>query len=373
MNGFRVARVLGFEVRVDYSWFIILAIIVWSFTSGVFPARAPGLEPWAYGLMGVLGALFFFVSLLLHELSHSVVARAKGIPVAGITLFLFGGMAHTTKEAETPGDEFLIAVVGPLSSFLISAALYGLVWLGAGAGWHPAILIVGEYLAALNVALAIFNLLPGFPLDGGRLFRAIVWKITGNVTRATRVASAAGRLLGWGLVGLGIWFAVSGDLFGGLWLAFIGWFLRNAAISSLRQRLAHDVLEGVRAADAMAPAPVTVSADHTLDGLVEAFVQLQRYPALAVERNGEIVGLVSLNQVKEVPRERWPHTTVGDVMIPASGDLVVGPDEAMSTVVDKLRGSPLRRVLVMDGGRLAGIIAAADVAAWFGSARRREA
>lgn len=373
MNGFRVARVLGIDVRVDYSWFIILALIVWSFTANVFPARAPGLDRWVYALMGVLGALFFFVSLLLHELSHSVVARARGIPVAGITLFLFGGMAHTTKEAETPGDEFLIAVVGPLSSFLISVALYGIVVLGAGAGWHPAVLIVGEYLAALNVALAVFNLLPGFPLDGGRLFRAAVWKVTGSLTKATRVASGAGRLLGYGLIGLGIYLAVGGDLFGGIWLAFIGWFLRNAAISSLRQRLAHDALDGVRAADAMTPAPVTVPADRTLDQLVDAFVQLQRYPALAVERNGEIVGLVSLNQVKEVPRDTWPHTTVADVMIPAGADLVVRPDEAMSSVVDKLRGSPLRRVLVMDGAHLAGIIGAAEVAAWFGGTRRREA
>jgi CBS domain-containing protein len=293
--------------------------------------------------------------------------------VDGITLFLFGGMAHTTKEAETPGDEFLIAVVGPLSSFLISLALFGLVWIGAGAGWHRAVLIVGEYLAALNVALAVFNLLPGFPLDGGRLFRAGVWKVTGSLTKATRVASGAGRLLGYGLIGLGVWLAAGGDLFGGVWLAFIGWFLRNAAIASLRQRLAHDVLDGVRAADAMTPAPVTVPADRTLDDLVESFVQLQRYPALAVERNGEIVGLVSLNQVRDVPRDRWADTTVAEVMVPADSALVVTPDEALSSVVDKLRGSPLRRVLVMDGARLAGVIAAADVATWFRSTRRREA
>jgi Zn-dependent protease len=373
MSGFRVARIMGFEVRVDYSWFIIFFLILWSFTSGVFPARAPGLEPWAYALMGGTGAVFFFVSLLLHELSHSVVARAKGIPVAGITLFLFGGMAHTTKEAETPGDEFLIAVVGPVSSMLISLGLGAIVWLGIRADWHPAVLIVGEYLAALNFALAIFNLLPGFPLDGGRLLRAAVWKVTGDVTRATRVAAGAGKLLGYALVALGLWLAIRGDLLGGVWLGFIGWFLRNAAVASLQQRLTQDVLEGVLARDTMVAAPAAVPADRPLDDLVQEFVVRQESAVLPVERRGTIVGLVSLKQVKTVPREQWPATTAGDIMVPADADLVVSPLEPMSAVLNKLRTSPLRRVLVMENGRLAGVIAPNDVAAWFQRMRGQEA
>jgi Zn-dependent protease/predicted transcriptional regulator len=371
MSGFRVAKVLGFEVRVDYSWFIIFGLILWSFTSGVFPARAPGLEPWAYALMGGIGALLFFVSLLLHELSHSVVAEARGIPVAGITLFLFGGMAHTTKEAESPGDEFLIAVVGPLSSFLIAVALGGLVWLGIRAGWHPAALIVGEYLAALNLALAVFNLLPGFPLDGGRLLRAVVWKVTGDVTRATRVASGAGRLLGYGLIALGVWMAIGGDLFGGVWLAFIGWFLRNAAVASLNQRLTQDVLQNVFARDAMTHPPRPVPAERTLEDLVEEFVVRQESGVLPVERHGTIVGLVSLKLVRAVPRERWSATTAADIMIPADADNVVTPWEPLTVVVDRLRASPVGRVLVMDGGRVAGIISAHDVTAWFNRARQQ--
>ena len=371
MSGFRVAKILGFEVRVDYSWFIIFGLILWSFTSGVFPSRAPGLEPWAYALMGGIGALLFFVSLLLHELAHSVVAQARGIPVAGITLFLFGGMAHTTKEAESPGDEFLIAVVGPLASFLIAAALGGLVWIGLRSGWHPAVLIVGEYLAALNFALAVFNLLPGFPLDGGRLLRAVVWKVTGDVTRATRVASAAGRLLGYALIAFGIWIGIGGDIFGGVWLAFIGWFLRNAAVASLQQRLTQDVLSGVSARDAMTRAPGPVQANRPLDELVEEFVVRQESGVLPVERYGTIVGLVSLKQVRDVPRERWPVTTAQDVMIPADDGIVVTPWEPLTAVVEKLRASPVGRVLVMNDGRLDGMISAHDITSWFQRARQQ--
>ncbi|MGH7505871.1 MAG: site-2 protease family protein [Longimicrobiales bacterium] len=371
MNGFRLARIFGIDVRVDYSWFIIVILILWSFTASVFPAQAPGLSQGTYIAMGVGGAVLFFVSLLLHELSHSVVARAKGIAVDGITLFIFGGMAHTKSEARTPGDEFLIAGVGPLASLLIAAALGGLVWVGVGAGWSPAVLVVAQYLAVLNVALAVFNLLPGFPLDGGRLFRAVVWKVTGSVTKATRVASVGGRLLGYALIALGVFEAVRGRVVSGLWLGFIGWFLRNAAIGSLRQHLVQDALQQVEARQVMTSPPVTVAADLDLQRLVGEFVTPQRFTAFPVVRNGEVVGLVSLNEVKRVPRERWPDTRASDVMVPADDAIVVGLFDPMNAVLEKLRASPLKRVLVLRNGELEGMITAHELAAWLERARRQ--
>jgi Zn-dependent protease len=234
MAGFRAGRFLGIDVRVDFSWFIILGLILWSFTASVFPARLPGYSTWTYVLMGFAGGVLFFVSLLLHELSHSVVARAKGIPVEDITLFIFGGVARTRLEAAKPGDEFVIAGVGPLMSLAIAAVLWAFAWAGGRLGFAPPVLVVADYLALLNLILALFNLLPGFPLDGGRLLRSAAWHWTKDLKRATRIASTGGRWLGYVLIALGLLQAFNGVVISGLWLVFIGWFLRNLNTINLR-------------------------------------------------------------------------------------------------------------------------------------------
>jgi Zn-dependent protease/CBS domain-containing protein len=370
MGDFRLGSVFGFEIRIDFSWFIIFALILWSFAFGVFPASFPGLGAGAYIGMGVAATLLFFASLLAHEISHSLVARTKGVPVEGITLFIFGGMARTRLEAEEPGDEFLIAVVGPVSSIVIGA-LFGLLWwVGSRAGWSPAVTGVAAYLGVLNVALALFNLLPGFPLDGGRLFRSVVWKVTGDVTRATRIASTGGRWLGYALVGLGILQAFRGNVLGGLWLVFIGWFLRNAAIASYEQHLVRMVLEGVRAADTMTRNPETVEPDLTVQQLVDDYFLRRRYQAFPVAEDGRPVGIVTLHQVKELPREEWSLRTVRSIMAAAEDGLTVRPEEPMTRVLEKMEGSSVRRVLVTRDGRLEGIITAADVAAWLDRVRQ---
>lgn len=371
MRGMRIGRVLGFEIRVDSSWFILFALILWSFSTMVFPAHAPGRPPSTYVIMGVAGTFLFFASLLAHELSHSVVARGKGIPVEGITLFLFGGMAHTRMESETPGDEFQIAVVGPLMSLAIAIALGAVWYVGARLGWSPAVLAVAQYIAGLNVLLAFFNLLPGFPLDGGRLFRALVWKVTGDVGRATHWASIGGRWLGYALIALGLAMAFAGNVFGGLWLVFIGWFLRNAAISSYRQHLLLSVLSGVRASQAMTAEPETVPADATLRRLVDEHFMRRRFTAYPVTDGGAVVGLVTLDAVRDVPRDDWDARTARDVMLPADDELIVRPGDHLITVMDRLRASPARRVLVMQNGALAGIITASDIGFWLERARER--
>lgn len=369
MKGIRLGRILGFEVSLDASWFIILFLVVWSFSSGVFPAQVPGLSPPVYLLMGVIGAVLFFVSLLAHELSHSVIARRKGIEVDGITLFLFGGVARTKSEATTPGDEFWIAFVGPLMSFAIGGLLtFGSTAL-AGAGVHPGIVAVLQYIGILNILLAVFNLLPGFPLDGGRVLRAIVWKITGDMRRATQVASLAGRGVGYLLIAVGAWQALSGNVVGGLWLGFIGWFLRNAAVAGLEQHALHDVLDRTTARQILTPVPETVSPDITLEDLTDRHFMQRRFRAFPVVQGEAPVGLISVNQVREVPRSEWAVRTARDAMTPLGEAIVVGPDDPLSAVLDKVRSSPSRRVLVVGNGRLEGIITAGDLAAWLGRLR----
>jgi Zn-dependent protease len=372
MNGFRIGSIFGFEIRIDLSWFIILFLIIWSFSVAVFPQALPGLTTTTYLIMGIGGALVFFASLLAHELSHSLVAKTKGIEVESITLFVFGGMARTKSEATSPGDEFQIAGVGPLASFVIAALLWGSarVWTIAGGGEEVAIVL--DYLGFLNLVLAVFNLLPGFPLDGGRVFRSIVWKVTGSLDRATKVATTGGRWLGWVLIGLGILQVFQGLTMPGLWMVFIGWFLRNAAESSYQQHRIRDVLAGVRADQTMSPSPQTVPADATLQRMMDEVFMRSRYVAFPVVDGAETIGLVTLHQLREVPREKWADTTVRDMMLPLDPSLVVAPEENMMVVMDRLRSSAAGRVVVMQDGRLVGIITARDVTHWLERARQLE-
>jgi Zn-dependent protease/predicted transcriptional regulator len=364
MRGFRLGSILGFEIRIDYSWFIIFFLILWTFGFGVFPAVHPGQQPAIYMAMAAVGTLLFFASLVAHELAHSLVARRKGVHVSGITLFIFGGMAHATMEFEEPADEFQIAGVGPLSSLAIAGVFYLIGWVGREAGWSVAVVGVASYLAFINVALALFNLLPGFPLDGGRLFRAVAWKYTGDLRKATRWATSGGKVLGYLLIALGLVNFFAGNLIGGLWLVFIGWFMRSAAEASYLQLLLRRSLEGVRVADTMTPDPYTVPAGISVEEFVDAHVFRGRHQAYPVLDEGRPVGIITLERVKQVPREEWPQRTVGQAMAPTDERAVVRPDETMDRVLDRLSESDTGRVLVARDGSLVGIITRADVARW---------
>lgn len=369
MKGIRLGKVLGFDVSLDASWFIILFLVLWSFTAGVFPAQVPGLTPPVYLAMGTAGALLFFVSLLAHELSHSLVARRKGIAVEGITLFLFGGVARTRSEAGSPGDEFWIAIVGPLMSLAIGALMLLAAGLGIRIGVHPGVVAVLQYIALLNIVLAIFNMLPGFPLDGGRVLRAIVWKVTGSLGRATRVASLGGQGVGYLLIAVAVWQAIGGNVMGGVWLGFIGWFLRNAAVSAFQQHRLHEVLEEITARQILTPVPETVPPDITLEDLTDRHFMRRRFRAFPVVENDAPVGLISVNQVRDVPRADWAHRTAREAMTPLGEAIVVGPDDSLTAVLDKVRSAPAHRVLVIGNGRLEGIITASDLASWIGRIR----
>jgi Zn-dependent protease/CBS domain-containing protein len=372
MGGFRLGSVFGFEIRIDYSWFIIFFLILWTFTFGVFPATVPGLDTAVYLAMGMSGTLLFFASLLAHELSHSLVARARGVPVEGITLFIFGGMAHTRMEAETPGDEFAIAGVGPLSSLAIGAGFGILAWAMAATGGSPAIVAVARYLAFINVALAVFNLLPGFPLDGGRLFRAAAWKYTGSLHRATRWSSNGGKIVGYLLMALGLLQFFAGALIGGLWFLFIGWFVRTAAQAGFRQHVLRESLEGVLAREVMTHTPQTVPSTMTLEDFVTTFILEGRHRAYPVMDGEHPSGLVTLDQVKQVPRDEWGLYTVGRVMRPVDDEAMVSPDERMTKVLERFGRADGGRVLVTRGGRLVGIITRSDLARWIERAEMLE-
>lgn len=364
MASIQLGRIAGFRFGVDYSWFIIFFLILWSFTAGVFPAQVPGLGDGVYIAMGVVGTLLFFVSLVLHELAHAVIARRRGVEVESITLFLLGGVARTRGEASTPGDEFRIAAVGPLMSLLIGTVLFGLALISRGAGWHPAVVVVLQYIAVLNFVLAVFNLLPGFPLDGGRLLRAAVWHFTGDATRATRVAAMSGRAMAWILFALGAFEIFGGALLGGVWLILIGWFIRNAADAGYQQHMLRSTLGSVLARDTMTPAPRTIESHLTLERLVGEYFMHTRYLSFPVVDGERPLGIITLNQVKAVPRDDWPHRTVADTMTKLDEGIVVSGTDSLLTVMQRLQASPVRRLLVVERDTLAGYITAHDVAGW---------
>lgn len=365
MRGFRLGSVFGFEIRVDYSWFVIFFLILWTLSLGFFPATYPGLAPGAHMAMGLAATLLFFASLLGHELSHSLVARSRGIPIEGITLFIFGGMAHTRMEAEDPRDEFFIAGVGPLSSLVLAGLFLAVAALGRGLGWPVPVTGVAQYLGVINVALAVFNLLPGFPLDGGRLFRAIAWKATGDLTKATRWATTGGKALGYALMLVGIieFFLLPGGL-GGLWLVFIGWFVRTAADASFRQHLLRTTLEGVRVWELMTRDPLTVAGDVTLAEFADRFILDGRHRAYPVTEQGRPVGVISLDHLRSVPREEWSARTVASAMSPVDEDARVPPDAKVTDVLDRLGRAPGGRILVTQDGELKGIITRGDLVRW---------
>ncbi len=368
MGSFRLGTILGIEVRIHISWFVIFLLILWTFSQGVFPEAYPGLPGWNYYAMGVAGALLFFASLLAHELAHSVVARRRGVAVEGITLFIFGGMARTRMESRSPGDEFVIAGVGPLSSVLLGVLFGALWWTGERLGLSRAVTGVAEYVGFLNVVLAVFNLLPGYPLDGGRLLRSAIWKATGSMERATRVAAVGGELLAWAFMGWGAWQTVRGQVLDGLWMVFIGWFVRNAARSGYRQFAVVHALEAVPAREAMSRWPETVSPGLTLRELESERSRrghFDGYPV--VTGDGRVLGLVTVAQVRSVPEAEWPVRTVGDVMLPLDPGLQVDSGDSMARVLDKLGAAGAAaagRLLVMRDGKLEGIITPLDVAGW---------
>jgi Zn-dependent protease len=362
-GGFPLFRIRGIQVRVDPSWFLIFLLIWWSLSAGYFPRIHPAassLEVWTAGL---LTALMFFLSLLLHELSHSFVARRAGLDVPSITLFLFGGASEMSREPDDPSTELRIALVGPLASFALA-----LVFWGAGAllpAGTPELLVgVVRYLVWINLALGVFNLLPGFPLDGGRVLRALLWRRTGSLEHASRVATRAGKGLGLGLAILGVLQIATGALVGGIWLILVGFFARGLAESSYQGVMLRHVLAEAAVADAMVRDPLTVSPDLTLDRLVEDYILGRGLRAVPVVEGERTLGLISLEALSAVRPEARATARVRDHLEPLDEERVVVPATPLLDALAKMGRLGVQRLLVIEPGsrRLAGLLTRSGLA-----------
>ncbi|WP_052270213.1 site-2 protease family protein [Streptomyces sp. MUSC 125] len=359
-----LGRIGGVRVGLHWSVLVIVALVTVALARGRFPEAHPGHSAFAYWALAVLTAVVFLVSLLAHELAHAVVARRNDVQVEGITLWMLGGAARLRGEAPSPAAELRIAGVGPLTSLLAGAVLAAAA-LGLGA-LHVSGLVVEAvaWLAAINVLLAVFNALPAAPLDGGRLLRAYLWHRTGDRLRATQGATAAGRALGWFMVVTGFADLLFIGNLAGLWPALIGWFLIAAATAEARQAQMRGALEGVPVSRVMTPDPVTVPATATLAAfLAEGPFGLYRHSAFPVlEADGSVTGLLTLRRVNAAPAHARATTTVREVMHPLGEVVTAVPQEPVLDLLPRLEANPLRRALVIDGGRVAGILTVADIA-----------
>jgi Zn-dependent protease/CBS domain-containing protein len=358
-----ILKLFGFAIKIDISWVFLAALITWSLAEGLFPQQHSGLATSTYWIMGALGALGLFVSIILHELGHSLVARQFGLPIRDITLFIFGGVADMEEEPPTATAEFWMAITGPVVSVTI-AGLCGLAYyLVVGIGGDPSIgMTVVGYLGLINAVLALFNMVPAFPLDGGRVFRAVLWGLKGDLRWATRIASALGRGFGLVLIGLGILSIISGNFIGGIWFCLIGMFMRMASHAAYKQLLVRRALEGEPVSRFMKRGPVTVPPETSIEDLVEHYVYKYHYKMFpVVAEDGSFHGVVTTREIKEVERENWANTTVAQVMKPCGPENSIGPNEEATEALNTLSKTGASRLLVVEDGTLLGIVALKDL------------
>lgn len=358
----RLGRIFGIEVGLDWSWFIVFFLITWSLAAHYFPMGYSGWSPGLYWLVGLLTSLLFFGSVLAHELSHSLVARSAGTPVRGITLFIFGGVARIAEEPKRPRDEFWMALAGPGMSLAL-ALLFGLIWL-ATRGVNQPLAALGSWLGWINLLLAGFNLIPGFPLDGGRVLRSAVWAITRDLRRATRVASIAGRVVAYLFIFWGILLVFRGLWINGLWMAFIGWFLENAAGQSYRQVALRDQLAGHTAREVMMVDCPRVPPELTLEELVHDYVLRSGRRCFPVVDGDRISGFITLDAIKEVLWERWAATTVDQAKSSFTEVKAVSPDTELFAVLELLSAEGVAQLPVLEGGEFRGMISRDNVLAF---------
>ncbi|MGB9723660.1 MAG: site-2 protease family protein [Chloroflexia bacterium] len=354
-----LGRVFGIPIRINYTWFLVFFLLTLYLALGELPASYAGLPRPLYWLAGALGSLLLFASVVAHELAHSLVARSQGIPVRSITLFLFGGVASIEQEADRPGEELLMAGVGPVTSLvlaLIAAVIAFLFRLGQGGLF----LLAGGLFLRLtwwNLFLAGFNLLPGLPLDGGRILRAVLWLLGRNYRRATEIAAGIGRLVAFLLIGGGLVWALSGDWGNGLWLVLIGWFMDNAASQSYQQVLLREALRQVNVATLMSPECPHIPRGLSVASLVDDYILRQGGRCFVVTEDDRLAGLVTMHNVRDLPRERWPYTPVGEIMVPYGRLVLAHPEEDAWSVLLRMDKHNVNQMPVEETGRLVGLIA----------------
>jgi Zn-dependent protease/CBS domain-containing protein len=348
-----LGRIAGIALEINVSWLIILVLLTVSLAVSWFPQAAPGYPPGTYWGVGFLSAVLLFVAVLVHELAHSLVARARGLPVKSITLFIFGGISNLEQDPPSPGVEFQVTVVGPLSSLIIAALCWVIALAMKGV---PLIGAVLGYLAITNALLAFFNLIPGFPLDGGRVLRAMLWKFTGSLRTATRWATRVSQVIAFLFILVGIWLFFSGSLLGGLWLGFIGWFLLGTAQAANAQVMLETLFGRVTVGEVMNPAPLTVSPSLSLLDLVENNLLPRSLRAVCVTQDDHLVGLISLTEIRQVPRDQWPQTPIWQVMVPRNRLSVAVPQQRLSEAMEVMARRNIHQLPVVQEERLMGMV-----------------
>jgi Zn-dependent protease/CBS domain-containing protein len=354
-------KLAGFQVGLDWSWLILAVLVTWTLASGVFSSHYPNLTPATYWSMGVLAALGVFGSIILHELAHAVVARRYGLPIRRITLFIFGGVAEMEAEPDRPAVEFRVAIAGPIASLLVGLVCWLLLQAAASAGAGLAVMGVLAYLASINVVLAVFNLAPAFPLDGGRILRALLWHWKGSLRWATRIASAIGGGFGILLIVLGVYRVLTGDFIGGMWWFLIGLFVRFAAHASYQQVLVREGLRGVPVRRIMTADPVTVPPTITIAQLIDDYAYRYHHSVFPVVDRGRLVACIGMRDIKRLPRKRWSATTVAEIMQPCSEATATSADMDAMQALSLMIRTENSRLLATEGDRLVGIVTLRDM------------
>lgn len=360
-HSIRLGKLFGIEIDIDLSWLLIFALVTWSLAEYYLAAN----QGWSAGLrwsLAIATSLVFFGSVLLHELGHSLVSQSQGIPVPRITLFIFGGVSQISHEPRRARDEFWMALAGPLVSLGL-AVVFGLIWLLTRTA-SPPLAVMAGWLAAINASLAIFNLLPAFPLDGGRVLRAVIWGITNNLGLATKVAVGSGVLLSWLMIAIGLWQVFGGDWADGLWTAFIGWFLESAAIQEGQVTAVHDLLKGHTVREMPLTDAPHVFKQMTLDVFFDNLATSGGRRCFAVMDDDQFLGLMTMHWLQEAPRSQWSTTHVADVMIPPERLTTARMDEDLSDVLDAMGQADVNQLPVLENGRLLGMVTRGSIVAF---------
>lgn len=348
-------KIIGIEIKVHYSWFVIFGIVTISLATAYFPGQYQSENALLYWIPAVFTALILFCSVLVHELAHSFVAIKNGIEIRGINLFIFGGVAEMTGEPRTATAELKIAAAGPLTSIAIGFFFY-LIEALFGSGLRIEILSPVKYLKFINFALAFFNLIPGFPLDGGRLFRAVLWKSSGDIKSATRTASRFGQGFAFFLMLVGAFEAFTGQFLSGLWLIFIGFFLDQASKSSYQQLLLRESLTGVKIADIMTKDMVSIDGNIFLKSVIDNYFLKYRHSSYPVIDGDRVIGLIAIKNIKDIPQDRWDRTKAREAMVPLNDSLFAGPEEQAVLVLNRMLKDGVSKVVVIKDSRLVGIL-----------------
>jgi len=358
---FQLFKILGFKVRIDISWFFIFVLVTWSLASGFFPSAYKNLPTVTYWIMGFVSAAGLFISIVLHEFSHSIIARRYGIPMKGITLFLFGGVAEMEDEPPSPKAELSMAVAGPAMSVVLGLLFFGLSILARNGNAPTSVFGVLRYIAFMNGMLAAFNFIPAFPLDGGRVLRSIIWNSNNDLVRATKITSTIGRVFGFLLIGFGVISLFLANFIAGMWWFLIGLFLNNAARASYKQLLIKNALAGQKVDRFMKKNPVSVPSSISVRELVENYIYQYHFKLFPVVEGGKLVGCVTTKTLTSLPKSEWGKTPVSQIAVNCSKDNSVEAGTDAAEVLRLMSRSGQSRLMVTRNGALEGVIALKDL------------